>query len=97
MNTDEDILQLFEKSQDEFYLQIKELIGVEEDQPEEIINKIKQLLEISQIKNNEYEKLRNFLNIEDENLIESVMKLTENFHRLEEEHEKLVQSNQFNY
>ncbi len=97
MNTDEDILQLFEKSQDKFYLQIKELIGVEEDQPEEIINKIKQLLEISQIKNNEYEKLRNFLNIEDENLIESVTKLSENFHRLEEEHEKLVQSNQFNH
>jgi exosome complex RNA-binding protein Csl4 len=97
MNTDEDILQLFENSQDKFYLQIKELIGVEEDQPEEIINKIKQLLEISQIKNNEYEKLRNFLNIEDENLIESVTKLSENFHRLEEEHEKLVQSNQFNH
>jgi hypothetical protein len=97
MNTDEDILQLFEKSQDKFYLQIKELIGVEEDQPEEIINKIKQLLEISQIKNNEYEKLRNFLNIEDENLIEPVTKLSENFHRLEEEHEKLVQSNQFNH
>jgi len=34
---------------DEFYLQIKELIGVEEDNPEEIINKIK---ELSQLVNN---------------------------------------------
>jgi hypothetical protein len=66
----------------EFYLQIKELIGIEEDHPEAIINKIQNLFEISQAKIDENEKLR-----------VSTMKLNENYHRLEEEHEKLIQSN----
>ncbi len=77
---------------EEFYLQIKELFGIEEDHPEEIMNKIKELFEISQQKIAEDEKLRNLLNINDENLLESVMKLNENFHQLTDEHDRLVQS-----
>ncbi|CAF3560109.1 unnamed protein product [Rotaria sp. Silwood1] len=127
INSDEDILNLFQKYQenniqlqelskqpiqekqdiyidvesqttdrDNFYNQIKELSGIEVDNPEEIINKIKELSQLPSstiidelLSNNE--KLRNLLNIEDENLVESVMKLNENFHQLKEQHEKLIQ------
>ncbi len=68
------------------------MFGIEEDHPEEIMNKIKELFEISQQKIAEDEKLRNLLNINNENLLESVMKLNENFHQLTDEHERLVQS-----
>lgn len=43
---------------DEFYTQIAELIGVDKDHSEEIINRIRELLEISQRKNEENENLR---------------------------------------
>lgn len=76
------------------YIQIRELLDVDEDQPEEIINKINELLEKSQVINKEYEQLRNLLNIEDKNFIESVRKLIENFHQLQEEHEKSITSKQ---
>ncbi len=59
------------------------------------MKKIRELFQTSQTKIDEYEKLRNLLNIEDDNLIESVRNLNENFHRLEKEHERLVQSKQF--
>ncbi|CAF3710609.1 unnamed protein product [Rotaria sordida] len=124
MNTDEDILNLFQKYQenniqlqellnqsiqekqdvelqtmnndDNFYNQVKELIDVEIDNPEEIINKIKELSQLPSpalidelLFNNE--QLRNLLNIEDENLVQSVMKLNENFYQLKEQYEKLIQ------
>jgi hypothetical protein len=38
------------------------------------------------------EKLRNLLNIKDENLVECVTELTESFNRLKDEYEILVQS-----
>ncbi len=38
--------QTTDDDDDEFYLQIKELIGVEEDNPEEIIDKIKELSQL---------------------------------------------------
>ncbi|CAF4124529.1 unnamed protein product [Rotaria sp. Silwood2] len=103
MTTDEDILNLFQKYQekqdvesqttdnDNFYNQIKELTGTEVDNPEEIINKIK---EFSQLPSpavidellSDNEKLRNLLNIEDEK-----------FHQLKEQHERLIQKeNTFN-
>ncbi len=83
---EEDVYQLLEKNHHEFYLQIKELIGIEEDHPEAIINKIKELFETSQVQIDENEKL-----------LVSTSKLNENYHRLEEEHQKLVQSNSFHH
>jgi len=73
-------------------MKIKELIHIDENQPDEIINKIKHLVEISQIKNDQYEKLRNLLNIKDDNLIESAMKLTENLYQLQEENQQFITS-----
>jgi hypothetical protein len=86
VKTEEDVYQLLEKNHHEFYLQIKELIGIEEDHPEAIINKIKELFETSQVQIDENEKL-----------LVSTSKLNENYHRLEEEHQKLVQSNSFHH
>ncbi|CAF3485308.1 unnamed protein product [Rotaria socialis] len=83
---------------DDFYNQIKKLLGIEVvHRSEDIINKIKELLQspskaqFDDLFSND-QKLRDLLNINDENLVESVLQLNGNLLQLQEQQERLIQN-----
>ncbi|CAM4858866.1 unnamed protein product [Rotaria socialis] len=83
---------------DDFYNQIKKLLGIEVvHRSEDIINKIKELLQspskaqFDDLFSND-QKLRDLLNINDENLVESVLQLNGNLLQLQEQQKRLIQN-----
>ncbi|CAF1103599.1 unnamed protein product [Adineta steineri] len=104
-NSNDNILQYQEKqnaesqttdNNDEFYTQIKELMNNEENNPEKIIDKIRELSQLPSPTKihmlfSNYEKLRNLFNVDDDDsLIETAMNLNENFLQLKQEYEILI-------
>ncbi|CAM4789639.1 unnamed protein product [Rotaria magnacalcarata] len=88
----------YDDDDDDFYNQIKELFGIEVvHRSEDIINKIKELLQspskaqFDDLFSND-QKLRDLLNINDENLVESVLQLNENLYQLQEQQARLIQN-----
>lgn len=70
--------------------QIQELLEIESDNSEGMIEKIKEIRDHSRMYSEQNQQLRTIFQSDDENLIESAMKFTENYHRLSSEHEELL-------
>jgi hypothetical protein len=67
---------------DEFYLQMKELLGIDETHPDAIIDKIKELFETSQSKTDEienYHRLINKLGLSSETSIDEICNIFDTF------------------
>ena len=75
---------------DDLSQQIQEVLEIEDVNSEAMIEKIKEMRDQSRMYSEQDQQLRTIFQSDDENIIESAMKLTENYHRLSSEHEELL-------